>query len=78
MLAPQPSIQSGTEQGATSVTEKRGKKRARIFEGDEVFKVAREIICRTDDDRLVILTALDSENGCHFHPDMTLTKKIQP
>lgn len=60
------------------MTEKRGKKRARIFEGDEVFKVAREIICRTDDDRLVILTALDSENGCHFHPDMTLTKKIQP
>lgn len=62
VLAPRSSTHHETEQSATFVTGKKGKKRARGFEGDEIFKVAREIICQTNDDQLVVLAALDGES----------------
>ncbi|KDQ64330.1 hypothetical protein JAAARDRAFT_27954, partial [Jaapia argillacea MUCL 33604] len=37
---------------------KKGKKRARGYEGDEVFKVSREVICKTSVDGEVILAAI--------------------
>jgi len=38
----------------------KGKKRARRYEGDEVFKISREVICKTSDDGNVILAAVRS------------------
>ena len=38
---------------------KKGRKRARGYEGDEVFKLSREVICPTIDDGRVLLTALE-------------------
>jgi hypothetical protein len=42
---------------------KKGKKRARGYEGDEVFKVTREVICSTREDGEVLIAAL---NGILF------------
>lgn len=36
---------------------KKSKKRAREFEGDEVFKVSREVVCSTVEDGNVLLSA---------------------
>ena len=38
---------------------KKGKKRARGYEGDEVFKVTREIVCSTTEDSEVLMAALN-------------------
>ncbi|KAI0335615.1 hypothetical protein GY45DRAFT_1316983 [Cubamyces sp. BRFM 1775] len=38
---------------------RKGKKRARGYEGDEVFKVGREIICSTPEEGEMLLTAVD-------------------
>jgi hypothetical protein len=38
---------------------KRGKKRGRAYEGGEVFKVAREVICSTTEEGDVLLAALN-------------------
>jgi hypothetical protein len=38
---------------------KKGRKRARGYEGGEVFKLSREVICPTIDDGRVLLTALE-------------------
>jgi len=45
----------------TPVMSNRGKKgkRARHYEGDEVFKLSREVICPTIDDGRILLTALE-------------------
>jgi hypothetical protein len=37
---------------------KKGKKRARGYEGDEVFKVSREVVCPIKEDGEVLMTAL--------------------
>ena len=38
---------------------KKGKKRARGYEGDEVFKVSREVVCPIKEDGEVLMAALD-------------------
>jgi hypothetical protein len=38
---------------------KKGRKRARDYEGDEVFKLSREVICPTIDEGEVLLTAIE-------------------
>jgi len=38
---------------------KKGKKRARGYEGDEVFKVSREVVCAIKEDGEVLMAALD-------------------
>jgi len=40
---------------------KKGKKKAKNYAGDEVFKVTRDIICPTDVDAEVLLSSLEGE-----------------
>ena len=53
--------QSSTEdeQTPTQGRNRKGKKRARGYEGDEVFKVGREIICATAEEGNALLAAVD-------------------
>ena len=44
---------------SVDVGSKKGKKRARGYEGDEVFRVGRSILCETDEDAEHVLAALD-------------------
>ncbi|KAJ7068467.1 hypothetical protein C8F01DRAFT_1208022 [Mycena amicta] len=46
-----------TNDADTARRSKKGKKRARDFEGDEVFKISREVICPTMQDGHVLLRA---------------------
>lgn len=43
----------------TPQTSQRGKKRSRNFEGDEVFKLSRKVVCESDADGKAVLAALD-------------------
>ncbi|KAI0832574.1 rRNA processing/ribosome biogenesis-domain-containing protein [Trametes gibbosa] len=47
------------EQPASQGRSKKGRKRARGYEGDEVFKVGREIVCATAEEGDILLAALD-------------------
>ncbi len=47
------------EQGATQGRSKKGKKRGRGYEGDEVFKVGRDVVCLTASDGDVLLASVD-------------------
>ena len=49
------------EPAATTSRSKKGKKRARGYEGDEVFKVGREIVCVTAEEGTALLVSLDRE-----------------
>ncbi|KAL7282519.1 hypothetical protein ACG7TL_003990 [Trametes sanguinea] len=49
----------GNEQEGVAGRSKKGKKRARGYEGDEVFKVGREIVCPTAEEGEVLLVAVD-------------------
>jgi hypothetical protein len=62
VLATQPAeVQHSDEPAGFSSAgkNKKSKKRPRGYEGDEVFKVTREIICPTREDGLVLLAALN-------------------
>ena len=51
---------AGDSEAKTSQAQNRkGKKRARGYEGDEVFKLGREVVCSTVDDGQLLLTAVD-------------------
>ena len=47
------------EQGAVQGRSKKGKKRARGYEGDELFKVGREVICLTTTEGDVLVASVD-------------------
>lgn len=47
------------EQASGQSRSKKGKKRARGYEGDEVFKVGREIVCSTAEEGDVLLASVD-------------------
>ncbi|KAI0775967.1 rRNA processing/ribosome biogenesis-domain-containing protein [Trametes elegans] len=47
------------DQGGALGRNKKGKKRARGYEGDEVFKVGREIVCPTPEEGEILLLAVD-------------------
>lgn len=53
--------ESGT-QAAVHGGSKKGKKRARGYEGDEVFKVGREVVCPTSEQGEILLFAVDGES----------------
>jgi hypothetical protein len=42
----------------------KGKKKAKNYTGDEVFKVSRDVICPTEADAKVLLSALQGELPC--------------
>ncbi|KAF8076598.1 rRNA processing/ribosome biogenesis-domain-containing protein [Lyophyllum atratum] len=58
ILATPPEVQA-TEDSVATHKNKKGKKRARGYEGDEVFKLSREVICPGSDDGKVLLVALE-------------------
>ncbi|OBZ65680.1 hypothetical protein A0H81_14314 [Grifola frondosa] len=60
VLATQSQVQGDVEQTAGRSRSRKAKKRARGYEGDEVFKVSREIICPSTEDGEVLLAALDA------------------
>lgn len=49
------------EDGAQGSKGRKGKKRARNYEGDELFK-SREVVCPTQNDGSAVLNALDGES----------------
>ena len=55
--------QSGAEgeQASGQGRSKKGRRRARGYEGDEVFKVGREIVCVTAEEGTALLVSLDRE-----------------
>ena len=61
LLDSQSDVQRELDKSATSATGKgrKGKKRARNYEGDEVFKVSRAIICPTKEDGDAVIAALN-------------------
>ena len=52
---------------------RKGKKRARGYEGDEMFKVTRTVICSTQEDGDVILAVLDGEEDLRIRQTRSLT-----
>ncbi|KAH9939977.1 rRNA processing/ribosome biogenesis-domain-containing protein [Amylocystis lapponica] len=60
VLATQSQIEHDAEQSVGRDKRKKGKKRARGYEGDEVFKVAREVICPSTEEGEVLLAATDA------------------
>ncbi|KAG6854907.1 hypothetical protein C0991_012097 [Blastosporella zonata] len=54
-----PSEIQRSDDTAASQKGKKGKKRARGYEGDEVFKLSREVICSGPDDGKVLFAALE-------------------
>ncbi|KAG5650306.1 hypothetical protein H0H81_012673 [Sphagnurus paluster] len=59
IILARPSEIPATEQSeVTSSKSKKGKKRAIGYEGDEVFKISREVICPNTDDTKVMLVSL--------------------
>jgi len=43
---------------SSDLRNKKGKKKSRAYEGDEVFKISREVICSTTEEGRVVLSAL--------------------
>jgi hypothetical protein len=60
VLATQSEVHTDDTVGSsTAGKNKKGKKRARGYEGDEVFKVTREVVCPMRKDGEVLIAALD-------------------
>ncbi|KAH8094810.1 rRNA processing/ribosome biogenesis-domain-containing protein [Cristinia sonorae] len=59
ILAHKSDLQSESEASGGSAKSRKGKKRARGYEGDEVFKMTRGAICATPEDGEVVLAALN-------------------
>jgi hypothetical protein len=49
--------------GFASAKGRKGKKKAQTYEGDELFSSARAVICPTDVDGKVLLTALEGTSN---------------
>ncbi|KAH9844088.1 rRNA processing/ribosome biogenesis-domain-containing protein [Rhodofomes roseus] len=66
-VAPAPSVLLSTKSqgqqdagvGASKSKNRKGKKRARGYEGDEVFNVAADVVCTSETDGNVLLTSID-------------------
>lgn len=60
LLALQSQANHDDDANVNASKSRKGKKRARAYEGDELFKT-REIICSTKEDGEAVLSALDSK-----------------
>ncbi|KAI0700754.1 rRNA processing/ribosome biogenesis-domain-containing protein [Cytidiella melzeri] len=62
LLAPQSEAQKDPAQNGNAHAAKgrKGKKRARAYEGDEVFKIGRDMLCSTKEAGEVVLATLDA------------------
>ncbi|KAI0939408.1 hypothetical protein AcW1_004463 [Taiwanofungus camphoratus] len=59
ILATESKVQADLKEAKGSKN-KKGKKRTRGYEGDELFKAAREVLCPTPEEGQLLLTALDA------------------
>ena len=59
LLASESNVQGQEESSSPSGSKKKGKKRARGYEGDELFKIAREVICSSGEDGDEIIAAVE-------------------
>lgn len=59
------------DESGTGTGRKKGKKRARGYEGDEVFKTAREVLCATEEDGDVVIAALEALQALLHDPGVT-------
>ena len=59
---------SENEQASGQRRSKKGKKRARGYEGDEVFKIGREIVCRTAEEGDILLASVDRKGRVVSYP----------
>ncbi|KIK04644.1 hypothetical protein K443DRAFT_675661 [Laccaria amethystina LaAM-08-1] len=62
---------SSREDDSTLLRSKRSKKRARNFEGEEVFKASRNVVCPTFLHGRVLLAALDVIRHCVRNPSLS-------
>ena len=60
ILAPRSSLQ---EESVGAAKNRKGKKRARGYEGDEVFQMTKSTMCTREEDGDVLLAALDGEHN---------------
>lgn len=60
ILAPRSNLQ---EESVGVIKNRKGKKRARGYEGDEVFQMTKSMICTSEEDGNVLLAALDGEHS---------------
>ena len=74
MLSRRSTSAGDDEQGAGQGRSKRGKKRGRGYEGDEVFKVGGDIVCVTAAEGDVLLASVDGE----FIPGMPILTLTAP
>lgn len=63
LLATQSHAQADSDSVTLKSKNKRGKKRARGYEGDEMLKVSVEIMCRTAEEGEMLLVALDGKTS---------------
>lgn len=62
MLSHKSEVKADNDGSAGSAKSRKAKKRARGYEGDEVFKMTRSVICPAQEDGEVILATLDGEH----------------
>lgn len=62
LLSTQSEVSREVDNNTSGTKSKKGKKRARGYEGDEVFNVDRLIICPTQRDGEVVLAALECKS----------------
>lgn len=60
-LLPRKSEATKHHQDSPTITSKKGKKRARVYEGDEVFKVGVSVLCPTSEDCELVETAMEGK-----------------
>ena len=63
LLALQSQVHREDDTNANIAKSRKGKKRARGYEGDEVFNVSRLVICSTKEDGEVVLATLDRKSS---------------
>jgi hypothetical protein len=69
ILPSQTDIQNSITQANGSGKGKKGKKKARTYEGDELFRASSDVACPTVDDAKALLAACDGEVRYIHHSD---------
>ena len=67
LLSKRPRVGIENEQASGQGKSKRGKKWARSYEGDEVFRVGHEIVCSTAEEGDVLLASVDRKGRAVSH-----------
>jgi hypothetical protein len=63
LLASESDVRHQNESTGMGGSRKKGKKRARGYEGDELFRIAREVICPSEEDGEEVIAAVEGNLG---------------